>query len=147
MHWQTGNQLGCICTERHAVMHYPREHTLAFEFWASLGNSRPTGNKSDTKRKRLGPNEYIENEKQILEITQSKIFQDFQKKYPEIGTKQRAFENCTPFFVMPTWPEDRNSCCCPQHVEIRMLFNTCMDYRRSIVSKDAERRYFKFTIV
>ena len=53
--------------------------------------------------------------------------------------KQRAFENCKPFFVVPTRPEDRDSCCCGQHVEIRMLFKTCMDYRRSIVSKDAER--------
>ena len=44
-----------------------RERTLAFEFWASPGNSRPTGSKSDVKRKRLGPNEYIEHEKQILE--------------------------------------------------------------------------------
>ena len=53
--------------------------------------------------------------------------------------RQRAFENCKPFFVVPARPEDRNSCCCRQHVEIRMLFKTCMDYRRSIVSKDAER--------
>ena len=117
---------------------------LAFEFWASPGNSRPTGNKTDVKRKRLGPNEYIEHEKQILEKTQTEIFQDFKKKYPEIGIKQRAFESCKPFFVVPARPEDRNSCCCRQHVEIRMLFKTCMDYRRSIFAKDEERsRLFK----
>ena len=69
----------------------------------------------------------------------SEIFQDFKKKYPEIGMKQRAFENCKPFFVVPARPKDRNSCCCRQHVEIRMLFKMCMDYGRSIVSKDAER--------
>lgn len=137
MHWQTRNQLGCTCTESDALLE--REWTLAFKFWASLGNSRPTGNKSDVKRKCLGPNEYIEHEKQILEKTQSDIFQDFKKKYPEIGTKQRAFENCKPFFVVPARPEDRNSCCCCKHMEIRMLFKTCMEYRRSIVSKDAER--------
>ena len=57
-----------------------RERTLAFEFWASPGNSRSTGNKSDVKRKRLGPKEYIEHKKQILEKTQSEIFQDFKKK-------------------------------------------------------------------
>ena len=72
---------------------------LAFEFWPSPGNSRPTGNKSNVNRKQLGPKEYIEHEKQILEKTQSEIFQDFKKKYPEIGIKWRAFENCKPFLL------------------------------------------------
>ena len=117
---------------------------LAFEFWASPGNSRPTGNKNDVKRKRLGPKDYIEHEKQILEKTQSEIFHDFKRKYPEIVMKQRAFENCKPFFVVPARPQDRNSCCCRQHVEVRMLFRSCMDYRRNIVSNDEERsRQFK----
>ena len=109
---------------------------LAFEFWASPGNSRPTGNKNDVKRKRLGPKDYIEHEKQILEKTQSEIFKDFKRKYPAIVIKQTAFENCKvlPFFVVPARPQDRNSCCCRQHVEIRMLFRSCMDYRRNIVS-------------
>ena len=124
---------------------YPKKNRrLAFEFWASPGNSRPTGNKNDVKRKRLGPKDYIEHEKQILEKTQSEIFQDFKRKYPEIVMKQRAFETCKPFFVVPARPQDRNSCCCRQHVEIRMLFRSCMDYRRNIVSNDEERsRRFK----
>ena len=115
------------------------DRRLAFEFWASPSNSRPTGNKNDVKKKRLGPKEYIEHEKQILEKTQTEIFQDFKKKYPEVTMKQRAFEKCKPFFVVPARPQDRNSCCCHQHVEIRMLFKACMDYRRGILSKDAER--------
>lgn len=120
------------------------DRRLAFEFWASPGSSRPTGNKNDIKRKRLGPKEYIEHEKQILEKTQSEIFEDFKRKFPEIAMKQRAFENCKPFFVVPARPQDRNSCCCRQHVEIRMLFRSCMDYRRNIISKDEERsREFK----
>ena len=68
-----------------------RERTLAFEFWASPGNSRPTGNKSDVKRKRLGPKEYIEHEKQILEKTQSEIFQDFKKKIPRNWHEAKSF--------------------------------------------------------
>ena len=54
-----------------------RDRTLAFELWESPGNSCPTGNKSNVKRKHLGSNEYIEHGKQILEETQSEIFQDF----------------------------------------------------------------------
>ena len=69
--------------------------------------------------------------------TQSEIFKDFKR----IVMKQRALENfkVLPFFVVPARPQDRNSCCCRQHVEIRMLFRSCMDYRRNIVSNDEER--------
>ena len=63
------------------------------------------------------------------------------ERYPEIAMKQRAFENCKPFhsFFVPAQAQDRNSCCYRQHVEIRMLFRSCMDYRRNIVSNDEER--------
>ena len=122
---------------------YPKkiEDSLLNSGQALAGNSRPTGNKNDAKRKRLGPKDYIEHEKQILEKTQSEIFKDFKRKYPQIVIKQRAFENCKvlPFFVVPARPQDRNSCCCHQHVEIRMLFRSCMDYRRNIVSNVEER--------
>ena len=122
---------------------YPKkiEDSLLNSGQALAGNSRPTGNKNDAKRKRLGPKDYIEHEKQILEKTQSEIFKDFKRKYPAIVIKQTAFENCKvlPFFVVPARPQDRNSCCCRQHVEIRMLFRSCMDYRRNIVSNDEER--------
>lgn len=60
--------------------------------------------------------------------------------------KQRAFENCKPFYVVPARPQDRNSCCCRQHVEMRMLFNSCMQYRRNILSRDSDHersRLFK----
>ena len=72
---------------------------LTFEFWASSGNSRPTGNNNDVKRKRLGRKDYIEHKKQILEKTQSEIFHNFKRKYPEIAMKQRALENCKPFLL------------------------------------------------
>lgn len=43
---------------------------------------------------------------------QHEIFQDFQKEYPEICMKLRAFENCKPYFVVLARPQDRNPCCC-----------------------------------
>ena len=126
---------------------YPKkiEDSLLNSRQALAGNSRPTGNKNDAKRKRLGPKDYIEHEKQILEKTQSEIFKDFKRKYPAIVIKQTAFENCKvlPFFVVPARPQDRNSCCCRQHVEIRMLFRSCMDYRRNIVSNEERSQQFK----
>lgn len=116
------------------------QRRLAFDFWSAPGVSRPTGNKNDVKRKRLGPNDYVEHEKHILEKTQSEVFHDFKAKFPDVQMKQRAFEMCKPYFVVPARPQDRNSCCCRQHVELRSLFKSCMDFRRRIISKNAERR-------
>ena len=48
-------------------------------------------NKNDVRRKRLGPKDYIEHEKQILEKTLSEIFQDFKRKYKETAMKQTLF--------------------------------------------------------
>ena len=62
----------------------PKEHLkLACDFWASPGISRPTGNKKDIVRERMAPNEYIEHEKQVLEMTQNEAFYEFKAKYPE----------------------------------------------------------------
>ena len=78
----------------------------------------------------------------------ARFFKDFKRKYLEIVMKQRAFQNCKvlPFFVVPARPQDRNSCCCHQQVEIWMLFRSCMDYRRNIVSNDEERSQ-QFSVV
>ena len=50
------------------------EHSkLACNFWASPGISRPTGNKRDISHERVGPNDYCEHEKHILEKNQNEI--------------------------------------------------------------------------
>ena len=111
------------------------EHSkLAYDFWASSGISRPTGNKRDIARQRVGPNDYCEHEKHILEKMQNEIYDEFKQKYPDIKMRQRSFESCKPFFVVPARPADRNSCCCRVHVEIRMLLAACMKFRKTVVN-------------
>ena len=115
----------------------PEEHRkLAHDFWAGKDISRPTGNKRDVSRKRISPNNYLEHEKHILETTQTEAYQAFQKMYPDIEMGQRYFENCKPFYVVPARLKDRNSCCCRAHVEIQMLFKSCMKYRQTLDNAD-----------
>ena len=109
----------------------PKEHLkIACDFWASPGISRSTGNKKDIVRERIAANEYIEHDKQVMEMTQNEAFNEFKAKFPDVKMGQRTFENCKPFYVVPDRPQDRNSCCCRTHVETRMLFTTCINYRR-----------------
>ena len=72
--------------------------------------------------------------KYILEKTQTEVYQDFKRENPNIDIKQRYFETCKPFFVVPARIKDRNSCCCRKHVEIQMVFKRCMEYRRKFNS-------------
>ena len=47
---------------------------------------------------------------------------------------QSAFEKCKPFFVTPPTMarmKDHITCCCRTHVEARMMFKSCIDFRRS----------------
>ena len=67
-------------------------------------------------------------------MTQTEAFLEF-KKNPNLKMGQRSFEKCRPFFVIPPRAQDRNSCCCKLHVEIRMIFKACVDCRRKLVSK------------
>ena len=118
------------------------EHSkLAYDFWASPGISRPTGNKRDIACERVRPNDYCEHEKHILEKNQNEIYDEFKQKYPDIKMRQRSFESCKPFFVVPARPADRNSCCCRAHVEIRMLFAACMKFRKTVINDGQAAEY------
>jgi hypothetical protein len=55
-----------------------------YDFWLSPDISHPTGNKSDIKRERLGPNIYPLHMTQVLEKTQTEAYIDFVAKYPDI---------------------------------------------------------------
>ena len=68
-------------------------------------------------------------------MTQTEAFLEFKKNNP-MG--QRTFEKCKPFFVIAPRAQDRNSCCCKIHVEMRMIFKTCMDYRRTLCAQNAD---------
>ena len=124
-------------TRRDAVSEDHRK--LAQDFWSSPEISRPTGNKKDFIRQRVGPKEYIHHEKQIMNTTQTEAFVLFKQKHPLIKMGQRCFEKCKPFFVLPTRPQDRLSCCCRSHVEIRMLFAKCMEFRRRALARTTEK--------
>jgi hypothetical protein len=48
-----------------------------YDFWLSPCISHPTGNKSDIKRERLGPNIYASHMAQVIEKTQTDAYIDF----------------------------------------------------------------------
>ena len=96
-------------------------------------NSRPAGStKNDIIRKRLGKNHYIEHPRHVLEKTQLETYQDFMKENPDLRGKigQRKFENLKPFFVRKAKVDDRQTCLCRMHVETKMVFTSCMKFRR-----------------
>ena len=102
-----------------------------YDFWLSPGISHPTGNKSDIKRERLGPNIYASHMAQVIEKTQIDAYIDFVAKYPDIKIGQRTFDKLKPFFVRPASGKDRNTCCCRYHIESNLLFKSCMKFRKS----------------
>ena len=117
----------------------PAEHRkLAHDFWSSPGISRPTGNKKDMIRKRLAVRTYVNHPKQILEKTQTEVYLEFKAKYPEVKMRQRSFERCKPFFVIAPRSQDKVTCCCRLHVETRMLFQTCMEFRKQVLATKEE---------
>ena len=102
----------------------------------------PTGNKKDILRERVTAKTYISHAKQLLDKSQTEVYLEFKKKYPEIKIGQRTFEKCKPFFVKAPKEEDRVSCYCRRtHVEARMVFSQCMKFRKSIVDKTSQPLY------
>jgi len=76
----SGENASWVCTEvatRHGIAEELRK--AASDFWTRPGTSRPTGNKNDIKRNRIGPKTYVEHEILILEKSQSEVYQDFRQ--------------------------------------------------------------------
>ena len=111
---------------------------IVYTFWTSPGVSRPTGNKNDVKRHRIGPKSYISHPIQILEKTQTEIFHDFTVAYPTIKISQRSFEKYKPFFIKPVRPRDKCTCCCRYHVEFGHAYRRCMQLRSAIHKRNGE---------
>ena len=122
-----------------------------YDFWLSPGISHPTGNKSDIKRERLGPNIYASHMAQVIEKTQIDAYIDFVAKYPDIKIGQRTFDKLKPFFVRPASEKDRNTCCCRYHIESNLLFKSCMKFRKSknqttsVEKNEIQSNYFQRT--
>ncbi|CAG2208455.1 unnamed protein product [Mytilus edulis] len=104
-----------------------------YEFWCKPGISRPTGNKADIKRVRIGPKTYSSHMTHILEKTQTDVYLDFIGENPSIKIAQRMFERCKPYFVRPVRPKDRQTCCCKYHVEFKTVFKSCMEFRKKLL--------------
>ena len=108
---------------------------LAHDFWASTEISQVVPNKNTgIVRKRLAPKTYVSHPRHILEKTQTEAFLEFKRKYPDVKMGQRFFEKCKPFSVFSPTQRDRVSCCCRVHVETRLVFRACMEFRRKFLS-------------
>ncbi|CAC5356864.1 unnamed protein product [Mytilus coruscus] len=68
--------------------------------------------------------------------TQTEVFLQFKNEYPDEKMGQRAFEQCKPYFVRTAQFKDKVTCCCRQHVEMRSLFKSCMQFRKRLLSRE-----------
>lgn len=90
-----------------------------FNYWTNTA-SRPTGDKKDIVKKRIGKQQYVHH-----------------ANYLNVKVKQRKFESLKPFFVKQAKERDRRSCLCRKHVETKIVFNACMKFRQGI-AKEAD---------
>ena len=104
-----------------------------YNFW-TFSASRPTGGKKGKGRKRLDKKVWTEHAKHVLEKTQTEAYLEFKQNNPQIKISQRSFEQLKPYFVKPARERDRLTCMGRQHVELKIVFDACMKYRRSILS-------------
>lgn len=51
--------------------------------------------------------------------------------------RQRKFKSLKPFFVKQAKERDRRSCLYRKHVEMQIVFKSCMKYRKELVKKSA----------
>ena len=86
-------------------------------------------------KKRIGKKEYNYHPKYAREKTPTDAFCEFVKIHPELKIKQRKFESLKPFFVKQAKERDRRSCLCRKLVEIKIVFNSCMKFRRELIKK------------
>lgn len=114
----------------------PETKKIMYEFWLKPGISRPTGNKADIKRVRIGPKTYSSHMTHILEKTQTDVYLDFIRDNPSIQVSQRMFEKCKPYFVRSVRQKDRQTCCCKYHVEFKTVFKSCMEFRRKLLREN-----------
>ena len=75
--------------------------------------------------------------KHVLEKTQTDAFREFLELHSEVKIRQRKFESLKPFFVKQAKERDRRSCLCREHVEMQIVFKSCMKYRKELVKKSA----------
>lgn len=104
-----------------------------YDWWISPKASRPSPNKADLKKKRIDVHIFVNHQAHILEKTQTEVYEEFKKENTDLKVSQRSFERLKPFFIRQMRAKDRVTCCCRKHVELKMIFKKCMDYRRKIL--------------
>ena len=82
-------------TRRDAVTEETKE--VVYDYW-KLEASRPTGNKKDFIRNRVGVKTWVEHPKKGFEKTQTEAYVEFTSIHPEIKISQRKFENLKPCY-------------------------------------------------
>ena len=107
-----------------------------FNYWAHTA-SRPTGDKKDVLKQHIGKEEHVKHTKHVLQKTQTDAFREFLELHSEVKIRQRKFESLKPFFVKQAKEHDRRSCLCRKHVEMQIVFKSCMKYRKELVKKSA----------
>ena len=113
--WFSSEQ--CRKKNRKCSLSIEHQETIK-EFWHS--KSRATGDKCDI-RKCIGYKTYLSRPRQILEKTQTEIYNDFIVEHSEVKVSQRCFEK-----LRPATKKDRMSCLCCIHVEANMVFKAFM---------------------
>lgn len=65
---------------------------LVYDWWTRPQSSRLTGNKKDVKRERQAHRIFVSHPVQILEKTQTEIYEEFCQSNPGVKICQRYFE-------------------------------------------------------
>ena len=75
--------------------------------------------------------------KHVLEKTQTDAFREFLELHSEVKIRQKKFESLKPFFLKQAKERDRRSSLYRKHVEMQIVFQSCMKYRKELVKKSA----------
>ena len=134
-----GEEPSWLATKRKTRWDAVTEETkeIVYDYWKLIA-SRPTGNKKDLIRKRVGVKTWVEHPKHVLEKTQTEAYVEFTAMHPDIKISQRKFENLKPFFVKGARERDRQTCMCRQHVELQIVFKDCMKFRKKVINSKEE---------
>ena len=133
-----GDEPSWLFTKRKPRIYSVKEEVKQYicQFW-TFEASRPTGDKKDLVRKRIGPKQYLEHAKHVLEQTQSEAYFNFRAQHPEVVISQCKFEQLKPYFVKGARERDRRSCLCRKHEEARLVFNECVKFRNNVLKEAA----------
>ncbi|CAC5406462.1 unnamed protein product [Mytilus coruscus] len=110
------------------------EKKTVYDFWLFPSISRPSRNKKDIKRVRLGPKIYSSHMIHVLNKSQTEAFLEFRTTNLDIKITQRKFENLKPYFVRAARQQNRSNCCCRYHIEAQSMFKKCMEFRKIVLT-------------